>query len=111
MRVYHDTGFGGNVEAAQGDSLVCHACDCWLGWVKAHSFLADLLKVFQLTDVFASYRYFTAKNFINFGYESKDRITEGLLKNFSKNIRIIVVRRFDVSNIIFKSKSENIEVA
>jgi len=37
-------------------------------------------------------------------------MTKGFLENFSKNIKIIVVQRFDVSNIIFKARVKNIEV-
>ena len=46
VRVYHDAGFGRNVEATQRDNLVCHTCDRWLGWMQAQGFLDDLIKVF-----------------------------------------------------------------
>ena len=41
------------------------------------------------------------------------RINKGLLKNFSKNIRIIVFRRFDVSDISVTSNNDvrNIETS
>ena len=69
VRVYHDTGFGGNVKSIQCDGLVCHPCDRWLGWMQAQGFLADLRKVFQLGEVFAGYKDSTTKYFVNFCHQ------------------------------------------
>lgn len=73
VRVYHDAGFGGNVEATQRDNLVCHTCDRWLGWMQAQGFLDDLIKVFQLIEVFAGNKDPTAKYFVNFGSQPDEK--------------------------------------
>ena len=73
ISVHHDARFGGNVEAAHDHAFVCHARDCWFWRMQAQSFLDCLFQVLEPCEVFVAHGTTTAKDFINFGHNSKKK--------------------------------------